>query len=433
YVDAKGHTEATREENRVEASCGADGSYDLVTYCTVCDTVLKTEKETIPATGEHNYVTEVEGSRIPATCVAEGKVTMQCACGATKEITLAIDPNNHSNVVTDEAIPATCETAGKTEGKHCEACNTVIVAQEEVKALGHNYGNWETVKDATCTEKGLEKRVCSNDASHVETRETDAKGHNYVDVVTDPTCTAEGYTTHTCSVCGNSYVDSYVEKIAHTYVDVVTAPTCTVEGYTTHTCSACGISYVDSILPATGHTVVADAAIAATCETAGKTEGSHCSVCGEVIKAQTETAPLGHNWGAWTKTKDSTCFVNGEEVRTCSRCGKSEARALPLAEHHSVVLSGKDATCTETGLTDGTYCDVCGKTLTAQKTIPAKGHDDSDGDGKCDICGAEIKKNDDVRCKWCGRYEQYKDNPIFGWLITFIHFIIHTIAQFKYA
>ncbi|MDO4380386.1 MAG: hypothetical protein Q4D20_05890, partial [Clostridia bacterium] len=171
YVDAKGHTEATREENRVEASCGADGSYDLVTYCTVCDTVLKTEKETIPATGEHNYVTEVEGSRIPATCVAEGKVTMQCACGATKEITLAIDPNNHSNVVTDEAIPATCETAGKTEGKHCEACGTVIVAQEEVKALGHAYGEWETVKDATCTEKGLEKRVCSNDASHVEERE----------------------------------------------------------------------------------------------------------------------------------------------------------------------------------------------------------------------------------------------------------------------
>ncbi len=439
YTDAKGHTETVREENRVEASCGADGSYDLVTYCSVCGNVLKTEKITISATGEHNFVTEVEGSRVPATCITEGKVTMQCGCGATKKITLAIDPNNHENVVTDEAVAATCETAGKTEGKHCGACNTVIVAQKEVKALGHNYV--EVVTAPTCTTKGFTTHTCSACGNSYVDSYVDEKAHTPKEAVVEnevkATCTSEGSYDSVvyCSVCDTEISRETVktDKLAHTYVDVVTAPTCTADGYTTHTCSACGTSYVDSKIPSTGHTSVIDAAIAATCETAGKTEGSHCSVCGEIIKAGTETAPLGHNWGAWTKIKDSTCFVNGEEVRTCSRCTKSETRALALAEHHSVVLAGKEATCTETGLTDGTYCDVCGKTLSAQKTIPAKGHDDSDGDGKCDICGAEIKKNDDVRCKWCGRYEMYKDNQIFGWLITFIHFIIHTIAQFKHA
>ncbi len=37
-------------------------------------------------------------------------------------------------------------------------------------------------------------------------------------------------------------------------------------------------------------------------------------------------------------------------------------------------IEGKDATCTETGLTDGQKCSVCGEILKAQEVIPAKGH-----------------------------------------------------------
>ena len=47
---------------------------------------------------------------------------------------------------------------------------------------------------------------------------------------------------------------------------------------------------------ALGHTEVVDAAVAATCTTAGKTEGKHCSVCGEVTVAQTAIAALGHDF-----------------------------------------------------------------------------------------------------------------------------------------
>ena len=47
--------------------------------------------------------------------------------------------------------------------------------------------------------------------------------------------------------------------------------------------------------------------------------------------------------------------------------------------------SSKDPSCTETGLTTGEYCTVCGEIFKAQEVIPAKGH--SFKDGKCTVCG----------------------------------------------
>lgn len=77
YVAALGHTNATREENRVEATCVKDGSYNLVTYCSVCGTVIKTEKKTIPATGKHTYTDEVK----QPTETENGYTTYTCQCG----------------------------------------------------------------------------------------------------------------------------------------------------------------------------------------------------------------------------------------------------------------------------------------------------------------------------------------------------------------
>ena len=42
------------------------------------------------------------------------------------------------------------------------------------------------------------------------------------------------------------------------------------------------------------HVPVVDEAVEATCQHTGLTEGSHCSVCGEVLTAQTETPIQGH-------------------------------------------------------------------------------------------------------------------------------------------
>ncbi|MCD7921424.1 MAG: glycosyl hydrolase 53 family protein [Clostridiales bacterium] len=65
----------------------------------------------------------------------------------------------------------------------------------------------------------------------------------------------------------------------------VTAATCTEDGASVYTCTGCGDTYTE-VIAATGHTVVIDEAVAATETSTGLTEGSHCSVCGEVLVAQ---------------------------------------------------------------------------------------------------------------------------------------------------
>lgn len=72
------------------------------------------------------------------------------------------------------------------------------------------------------------------------------------------------------------------------------------------------------------------------------------------------------------------------------------------AGHTPVPIAGKDATCTESGLTEGSYCSVCKVTIREQEEIPAKGHTETTvipgkeatctGSGltpekKCTVCG----------------------------------------------
>ena len=102
---------------------------------------------------------------------------------------------------------------------------------------------------------------------------------------------------------------------AHTYETVQTPPTCTENGSITYQCNICGKG-TSEVLPATGHAVVIDAAVAATCTTVGKTEGSHCSVCNTALVAQQDVASLGHDYGNYVN--------NGEtHTATCSRCNKT--------------------------------------------------------------------------------------------------------------
>ena len=81
-----------------------------------------------------------------------------------------------------------------------------------------------------------------------------------------------------------------------------------------------------------------------------------------------------------------TCTEGGYTTYTCE-CGDSYIadETAPLG-HTEQILPGKEATCTETGLTEGRKCAVCGETLVAQEEIPALGHDYSNG--KCTRCDA---------------------------------------------
>ena len=86
---------------------------------------------------------------------------------------------------------------------------------------------------------------------------------------------------------------------------MTTAPTCSATGVRTYTCSRCDAKRTESI-PMTAHTPETVPGKAATCFAPGLTEGSKCSVCGEVLKEQQTIVALSH-----TFVGNAVCSVCG--------------------------------------------------------------------------------------------------------------------------
>ena len=102
----------------------------------------------------------------------------------------------------------------------------------------------------------------------------------------------------------------------------VTVPaTCTTDGVKTFTCKVCSETKTEPI-KASGHTVVEDAAKEPTCTETGLTAGKHCSVCNEVLEAQTVVPAKGHKMTK-TEAKAATCTEAGNNAYwTCETCGQ---------------------------------------------------------------------------------------------------------------
>ena len=201
----------------------------------------------------------------------------------------------------------------------------------------HTYGSAVITKQPTCTAEGTKTKTCTQCGATVT--ETIAKlSHSYITTVVAPTCTTDGYTLHKCSVCGTSYKDSTTRATGHSYGNSVVTkqPTCTSEGAAIKTCTKCNATVTEK-LPAKGHTAVTDKGYSATCTTAGKTDGSHCSVCGAVIKAQTTITATGHKSSGWITDKAASIGVKGSKHKECTVCKKVlETAEIPALSRISI-------------------------------------------------------------------------------------------------
>ena len=110
--------------------------------------------------------------------------------------------------------------------------------------------------------------------------------------------------------------------------------------------------------------------------------------------------PHEHQFGEWTVTTAPTCTEEGVETRTCE-CGETETRTVAALGHTEEVIPGKAATCTETGLTEGKKCAVCGEIIVAQEEIPALGHTEEVIPGKEATC-TETGLTEGKKCSVCG-------------------------------
>ena len=82
-----------------------------------------------------------------------------------------------------EAVAPNCTEEGNIEHWYCGVCETVWSDEDLTQVTNHKsvilpidkdahkWGKWETTKEATCTAKGKETRVCDHNDDHVETRD----------------------------------------------------------------------------------------------------------------------------------------------------------------------------------------------------------------------------------------------------------------------
>ena len=305
------------------------GSLTVKIYPTYNPSVAKTYKLTCGCTS-HTYGSAVITKQ--PTCTSEGTKTKTCTqCGAT--VTETIAKLSHSYTTT--VVAPTCTTNGYTLHK-CFVCGTSY-KDSTTKATGHSYGNSVVTKQPTCTSEGTKTKTCTKCNATV-TETIPKTSHKYANTVVAPTCTTDGYTLHKCSVCGTSYKNNTTKATGHSYGNSVVTkqPTCTSEGTAIKTCTKCNATVTEK-LPAKGHTAVIDKGYPATCTTAGKTDGSHCSVCNTVIKAQTVINATGHKSSAWITDKAASIGVKGSKHKECTVCKKVlETAEIPALSRISI-------------------------------------------------------------------------------------------------
>ncbi len=271
---------------------------------------------------ENEKTTEHEVS-----CTTDGYIEHICEeCGHTYKTDVENAPG-HTEVI-DEAEDPTCVDTGLTEGKHCSVCNEVLIAQTTIPANGHTDGEVkkENYEDADCeeTDGGYDNvvrcTVCNEITSSehvvIKAGHVDEDNDNECDRCHNTVCVHEGtwevgendIHTRVCTKCGTTETHE-----GHDYPEtgVVTDPDCTNAGYTTYICKLCGGKDIRDEVEANGHTEVIDNAVAATCTESGLTEGKHCSVCNEVLVAQTEIPALGHDMIIGDCTTNSECQREG--------------------------------------------------------------------------------------------------------------------------
>ena len=373
-IPALGHTEsAPVNENVVDATCFAAGSYEEVVYCSVCNEELSRVDKTTPALG-HDEVESVYIEKAP-TCTADGYVIYKYTCSTcgtsrySEQIpVLAKGHTPGDPEVINQGEPG-CEYEGFTiSAIKCTVCNeTVKTIEETLPATGHT----PDIEAPTCTQAQF-CTVCANMIQPIIP-------HDYEETVVEADCYVSGGINYICKICNTGYFEVTQEAFGHDYniesatceedkhclrCDFVAEPatghtnvwaTCT----TPHYCSVCE----EEFAPATGHTFNAT-------DVPDCTRDKYCVVCNYV-----EAEKLGHDPDKEVPTCDEDVY--------CTRCPV----VLEYATGHTYNNEG-GVTCTE-----DYYCTTCGEVFGyASGHVPTFGSVQCEVDNTCIHCGFVIEE-----------------------------------------
>ena len=330
--------------------------------CIGCEDIY--EEEILPMLSEDDYtcvrVTE-------PNCTDTGLDRYTLKNDESVMVDISLEALGHSKRFVEEKA-ATCEKDGIIAHLHCQRCDGNFdedgneVQDVTITALGHNYGAWKVTVNPTEEAAGVLTRVCARGAcGNEETKTLPVLGSEaYVVKVDEPSCTEAGEAVYRYTADGQDFVFKMIlDAKGHDYGKLIEgkAATCEEDGILAHyTCSACHMNFDEDykemngvVIEKLGHKAVADEAVEATCAATGLTEGSHCEVCGLVLKAQ---------------------------------------KIVPKTEAHTPVdIEETAATCVKDGKTAGSKCSVCDKVLIESEVVPATGKHIYEN-GICRDCGA---------------------------------------------
>ena len=319
-------------------------------------------------TDEHlDKVTDTIGEETKTLEAVDGEYTLSAG---THKITATDKAGNKTEVnVTVNAGHSYGEISytWNEDYSKCTAERTCSVCQQKETETVESVSKVTQKKSCTLPEITVYTATFANKAFTTQTKDikTAEAGHTWNDdytVDTPATCTAKGSKSIHCKNCDEVKDSTAIDALGHDFTGewkVTKKATCTEPGTKERKCSRCDEAETDTI-PATGHTEVEDAAVAATCTTAGKTAGSHCAVCNAVIKAQEEIPAAGHSWSEWISD-------GKQEKSTCSVCGQKKYRSTDDGDDIGKIE--KEAEVSPDSPFGGASLDTSKKDLIAAKGI----------------------------------------------------------------
>ena len=199
-VTAKAAT-CTEPGNTAHYKCSVEGCKKLFSDAEGINEVTAADIR-IPALGhdwgEPSYVWSDDMSSVTATRICKHDDTHK---------------DTETAAVTRKETPAGCESTGSIVYKavFANAAFKEQTKEAEIKATGHDWGEWIVVKAATEDNKGEESRICKNDPSHVETREIPELSHKHTLVKHDAVAATETVSGNieywVCEECGRYFSD----------------------------------------------------------------------------------------------------------------------------------------------------------------------------------------------------------------------------------
>ena len=357
---------------------GEEITAEWYTYIALEDTTL-----TVTPVNGNNYfysieITYHEGIQLvnaaESTCTVAGhEAYYTCTCHGelTQKVARELAPHTEETVV---GKAATCTETGLTDGTKCSVCQATVKAQEEIPVIDHNY------VDGKCSACGA----------------------------IDPSTTITVYFENNWN---------WTEVRVHYWGSSAKADTTWPGVAPTKIGSKNGKELYEIVIPADVAGIVIsglkDDNSGYRDQTPNIETGLANCVCYSMLWNNGNHVNVNYYHNNETTTVDPDCTNPGSKTEVCKVCGKTETTELAAKGHTEETVTGKAATCTETGLTDGIKCSVCGETVKAQEEIPALDHNMITDVAKAPTC-TETGLTEGAHCSRCDHKVAQQEIPANG-------------------